>query len=76
MHYNVQIHIQQVQEAGNINRDLLGRGATQVERKVTSVLELKITAATEIEAYERAIKILSMNSPETVRSIYQTSDRA
>lgn len=64
MHYNIQIHIQQVQEP-EPGTGIMGQH-TKGERKVTSVLELKVTADTEAGAYERALKVLSMNAPELV----------
>jgi len=64
MHYNIQIHIQQVQEPEPINDPVRGRSPSHTERKVTSILELKVTADTESAAYERALRVLSMNAPE------------
>lgn len=64
MHYNIQINIQQVQEAERIDDRQPGRSPSHTERKVTSVLELKVTADTEAAAYERAIKVLGMNAPD------------
>jgi len=60
MHYNIQVHIQHVQEGMTEGR---GLAAPKREREVTSMLELKITVSTEAEAYERALRVLSMNQP-------------
>lgn len=69
MHYNVQIMIQRVQEPERINDSQSGRSPSHTERKVIPVLELKVTADTEAGAYERALKVLSMNAPELVTGI-------
>jgi len=64
MHYNIQIHIQQVQEPEQIGTANIGSKPIMSERKVTPVLELKVTANTEAGAYERALKVLNMNAPQ------------
>ena len=66
MHYNVQVHIQQVQEPENLDDRQPGRSPSHTERKVIEVLSLKISASTEAEAYERAVKILTLNNPPPV----------
>jgi len=65
MHYNIQIHIQQVQEPEQISTANIGSKPIMSERKVTSILELKVTADTEAGAYERALRVLSMNAPQS-----------
>jgi len=60
MHYNVQVHIQRVETVPRASSTL-----KDDFRKVTEVLELKITAESEAVAYERALRVLSMNAPES-----------
>jgi hypothetical protein len=67
-HWNIQINIQKVspgQPKTPVMRGLVEQPKTQ--REVVSVLELKVTAETEAEAYDKAHRMLEANYPEPTR---------
>jgi hypothetical protein len=61
MHYNIQIHIQRVDEP-EAGRGAFGHEA-KGERRITEVLKLAVTADTEQDAYAKAHRMLTANEP-------------
>lgn len=65
-HWNIQIKIQQVTTTGVDAKQ--ARGINQVisgqDRQVTDVMSLAIVADTEVEAYEKAQRMLTANHPD------------
>jgi hypothetical protein len=63
-HWNIQVSIQKVDRFVASRPGLLGGGETKHDREITKVLDLAITADSEIEAYDKAAKMLEASRPE------------
>lgn len=64
-HWNIQVSIQRVDRHVTSRPGLLGGSETKHDREITKVLDLAITADSEIEAYDKAAKMLEASRPET-----------
>lgn len=78
-HYNIQIHIQEVEHGGIVldGRGFAVKGAMGVieksQRSVLTLLDLKIGAPTESEAYDRVLRLLETNRPDPVEHLHRAS---
>lgn len=64
-HWNIQINIQKVTREATAPAPR-GLGADGEKRSVISVLDLKISADSEVGAYEKAQRMLTANRPDDV----------
>lgn len=58
-HFNVQVHVQRVTVTEHSGT---GRGDDRRERNVTEVLDVKVTADSEAEAYAKVQRIMSAST--------------